>query len=113
MYKVVTYRKVEDKKNLKGYLDIYDVEKKWMITGCSLFAKGERYWVNLPSRAYKNENGEQKYFNIIQMHKEQQDLFNKEVIQALKEFDPKAPKAFELKKIEPEEEQMELPFWAK
>jgi len=109
----VNFRKVEDKKNLKGYLDIYDTEKKWMISGCSLFANGGKYWVNMPSRSYKNEAGETKYLNLIQMHKPEMDQFSKEVITAMKEYDPNAPKAFELKKPEPKDDgQQELPFWA-
>ncbi len=112
MLKIVDYRKVEDKKNLKGYIDVYDTERKWMISGCSVFANGGKYWVNMPSRSYKNEMGETKYANIIQMQKEDQDNFSKEVLQAMKEYDPKAPKIFQLKKAEVklEEPDQELPF---
>lgn len=110
MYKIVEYRKIEDKKNLKGYVDIYDIEKKWVIRGCSMFANRGKYWVNMPSRSYKNEVGETKYADIIQMHKEEQDIFSKEVIAALKSYDPKAPKPFEAKKQQKEEDQSSFIF---
>lgn len=110
MYVINEYRKVEGKRNLKGYVDIYDSEKRWMIPGCSLFANGEKYWVNMPSRSYKTAGGETKYFNMIQMSKEDQDVFSKEVLEALKHYDPKAPKPFSLKKPETENEEMDLPF---
>lgn len=110
MYKIVEYRKVEGKKNLKGYLDIYDEEKKWMISGCSLFSNGGNFWVNMPSRSYKNETGETKYSNIIQMQKEDQDVFSKEVLEALKHYDKNAPKAFSFKKETSKVDEFELPF---
>lgn len=113
MYKIVEYRKVENKKNLKGYLDIYVPEKKWLIKGCSIFANRGKFWVNMPSRPYKNETGETKYADIIQMHKEDQDVFSTDIIAAMKVYDPMAPKAFVAKKPEPVETQddmLELPF---
>lgn len=113
MYKIVEYRKVENKKNLKGYLDIYCTEKKWMIKGCSVFANGGKFWVNMPSRPYKNESGETKYADTIQMHKEDQDEFSAQVIAAMKAYDPNAPKAFVQKKPEPvvtQDELLDLPF---
>lgn len=113
MYKIVEYRKVENKKNLKGYLDIYCTDKKWMIKGCSVFANGEKFWVNMPSRPYKNESGETKYADTIQMHKEEQDEFSQQVIAAMKAYDPNAPKAFVQKKAEPavtQDDMFDLPF---
>lgn len=113
MYKINSFRKVEGKKNLRGYIDIYLPEKKWMIPGFSLFANGGKYWVNPPSRSYKNELGETKYFNLVQMSKEENEIFTKEVLAALKEYDDKAPKPYVEKKIEPVEKQddmFDLPF---
>jgi hypothetical protein len=112
MYKIQEYKKKEGKKNLKGYIDLYIPEKRWLIRGFSLFVKDERYWVNPPSRAYKNEMGEIKYSDIVRMSKEDHEIFSREVVEALKQFDPEAPKPFEFKKWEPkaEQDESELPF---
>lgn len=59
----------------------------------------------------QNEAGETKYKNINQMHRDDQDKFSKEVLEALKGYDPKAPKPFVLKKQEPKDPDQDfLPF---
>lgn len=110
MYLINDYRKVEGKKNLKGYVDIYDTVNKWMIPGFSLFANEGKYWLNPPSRSYKNDQGETKYFNLVQMNREDQDNFTKDVLAQLRKYDPNAPKPFVFKKAEPKDDQMDLPF---
>jgi hypothetical protein len=54
-----------NKGTLLGYADLW-VEKMGIeIFGCSLHQKDGRRWVNLPSREYKDKNGETKYQSII------------------------------------------------
>ena len=110
MYKINDYRKVDGKKNMVGFADVYDTEKEWLIRGCAIFKDGNRAWVNMPSQTYKNEQGETKYASMVMMQRSTQDKFSSQVIEALKVYDPKAPKPFVLKKEEPKEEQFELPF---
>jgi hypothetical protein len=49
------------KGNFQGYANIY--VEKWgiEITGCSLFMKDGRRWINLPSKEYVNKEGEKKF----------------------------------------------------
>jgi len=112
MYKIQDYRKVEGKKNLRGFIDLYLPEERWLVHGFSLFSNEGGYWINSPSQVYKNERGENKYINIIQMSKEDGTVFSQKVLKALKEYNPNDPKPFEFKKSKNEQQidMFELPF---
>ncbi len=59
------------KGSLQGFADFY--VEKWgcELTGCSLYMKDGRRWVNLPSKEYQNEQGETKYAPVIRFRKKE------------------------------------------
>lgn len=48
-----------------GFADIYIHDFKLEIIGCTLYKKEDKRWLNLPVRAYKGENGEERYSHIV------------------------------------------------
>lgn len=85
------------KGHLQGFADFY--VEKWgaELTGCSLYMKDGRRWVNLPSKEYKNDLGETKYAPIIRFRK-------KEHFEAFVNACKKAIDEFCSKNQEPEQE---------
>jgi len=49
------------KGHLQGFADFYIDKWGVEITGCSLYMKDGRRWLNLPSNEYTNAEGEKKY----------------------------------------------------
>jgi len=59
------------KGHLQGFADFY--VEKWGVelTGCALYMKEGRRWVNLPAKEYTNPEGEQKYAPIVRFRKKE------------------------------------------
>ncbi len=49
---------------LLGFATLFLPKMGLEIFGCSMHKKGDRRWLNLPSREFE-ENGEKKYLNVI------------------------------------------------
>lgn len=88
------YRPVK-KGNLDGFLDVYIPQLDWIIKGCGLFINGGQKWVNMPSRAYKDEEGKTRYDDIISMPKDLKDKFSSHVLKAYASYQPPPPQVEE------------------
>jgi len=55
-----------------GYADFYFPDIKIEIFSCTLHKKDEKRWVNLPVRAYKDQDGQEKYSPIIRFRDQDQ-----------------------------------------
>lgn len=93
---------------LQGYLDIDLGEPNWTIKGCTLFNSNGRSWVNLPTRAYKDENGENKYAHIIEMTPEGFKDFSEKCLEAYKDFINNSSPS--IKSPEAEIDLLDMPF---
>lgn len=103
---IVDYKEVHGKECLLGFVTIYLVNSKLEISGCTHFRKGDREWVNLPSKDYVDKDGMKKYQPIVRYReKNHSEFFSKHVVEALKKFKP-IPKEEKMQY----EEQEELPF---
>jgi hypothetical protein len=49
----------------EGFADIYIVDYRLEIYGCTLHVKDGKSWINMPSRAYKNIRGDEKFSPIV------------------------------------------------
>ena len=101
---------------LRGFFDVYIPKTGMEIFGCSLHAKGNQYWVNLPTREWQDESGETKYINVVRFRdKDHFSVFKKMVLQQILDYckanqiDVNSPQ--EPRQPEPEAfEQHALPF---
>jgi hypothetical protein len=85
---VVNYKPI-NKGTLQGFIDIFIPSLNWTITGCGLFMKENRKWVNMPSRSKKDpDTGVITYSDVISMSKEDKSRFSNDAIQAYKEYNP-------------------------
>lgn len=57
--------KSHQKGHLQGFADFYIPKWGVELTGCSLYMKDGRRWLNLPAKEYTNPEGEQKYAPIV------------------------------------------------
>jgi len=48
-----------------GFINLFVPKMGLEIYGCTLWQKDGRRWINLPSREYKDENGEKKYMPVL------------------------------------------------
>ena len=49
--------------------------------------KDDKKWVNLPSKAYKDKEGETKYSYVVFFDKDRSEAFIKACLEALKKFE--------------------------
>ena len=85
-----------NKGSLVGYIDIFLPKLDWTICGCGYFVSGDKKWVNLPTRGYKDEEGKQCYADIISMPKEMKKRFSDDALKAYAEFSASQSKVVEL-----------------
>lgn len=80
---IVNFRKYE-KNTLKGFFTAKLPKIFLEIRDCSLHQKDGKYWVNLPSKPYKDEEGNQKWSYIIKFtEKKIYERFQEEILGAL------------------------------
>jgi len=61
-------------KNVKPYSKgalraFFDLEMEGLLTiyGCTYFVKGESHWISMPSKQYKDKDGNDKYQPVVEM----------------------------------------------
>ena len=63
-----------------GFFNIYVPKMGIEIFGCSLWQKNGKRWVNLPSREYKDSEGQTKYMPMLRLReKGHYEAFMKEI----------------------------------
>lgn len=67
----LTYRPVS-KGSFIGFCDLHIIDLGIEIRGCTMYSKDERRWINLPTRAYKNAGGEEKFSQIVRFRDQAQ-----------------------------------------
>lgn len=60
----ISYRPVT-KGSFIGFCDFHLLDYSMEIRGCTLYSKDDKRWINLPTRAYKNKEGQDKYSQIV------------------------------------------------
>ena len=71
---------------LQGFADVRVPNMGIELYGCAYHKKGDKEWVNLPSREYVDENGEKKYISTIKfIEKDDYHNFTKKLLLAVKQ----------------------------
>jgi hypothetical protein len=77
---------------LIGYADLYIEKMGIEIYGCAVFQSGNRKWLSMPSREYKDPQGATKYLSIVRFRdKNHMDAFSDAAIQAIDQFRAQQP----------------------
>lgn len=72
-----------DKGALRGFFDLV-MEDFLRINSCSVFQKGDSWWIALPSKPYEAKDGTTKYQPIVEIPKERLEKLRDFVMPALK-----------------------------
>lgn len=88
------YRPI-NKGSVLGYFDILLSKQHLEIYDCVLFQKDGKRWVCMPSKKFKDEKGNDKYFSLVRIHeKELQKTFMESVKDAVNDFLKKNPEQY-------------------
>lgn len=66
----ISYRPAQ-KGSFTGFCDLFIVDHGLEIRGCTLYTKDDKRWINLPTRAYKNKEGQDKFSQIVRFREPQ------------------------------------------
>ena len=76
--------KPHQKGALLGFVDFYVPKMGLEIYGSSIYQKDGRKWVNLPTKEYKNKDGENKWSFVVRFReKEHSTAFSKAILEAV------------------------------
>ena len=86
MIECVKFKEI-NKNSLYGYADFW-VEKMGLeIYGCAVFQIDGRKWISMPSREYKDADGNSKFIPILRFRqKAHMDAFSKQGFFAIKQY---------------------------
>lgn len=86
MIECMKFKPVE-KGALIGYADFYLSSLDIEIFGCAVFMSNGKKWISMPSREYKDHEGNKKFIPLFRFRqKEQQQSFNKQGWIAIQEY---------------------------
>ncbi len=76
-----------DKGALIGYADFHLPTMGIEIFGCAVFMSNGKRWISMPSREFKDHEGNKKFIPLFRFReKEQQQSFNKQGWVAIQEY---------------------------
>jgi hypothetical protein len=87
-----------ERNTLKGFLTVLLQPSGLEIRDLTVHQKGDRRWVNMPSRPYQNSEGKTSYsFIILFPDKERSQRFQDVALKALDEYLPKPKPAEQMR----------------
>lgn len=79
--------KALEKGALIGYADFYVSSMGIEIFGCAVFSSNGKKWISMPSREFKDHEGNKKFIPLFRFReKEQQQSFSKQAWLAIQEY---------------------------
>jgi hypothetical protein len=79
----ITNWRPHEAKSLRGFFSLI-LPSGMIVNDCQFFQKGDRRWINLPTRPYESRGGERKFAPIVEFeNREAEDRFATAVLSAL------------------------------